>query len=203
MSKYSPVRLPVTIALLALFSASTVGAECTPADPDLDTRGRMEAPDGTPLCPIVLPWEVCVDELDAADLSIPASRMMAWWQEQACRDGIPRDWFVPLDPAATCAESTLGVMYIHTGVPETPGAFAEASFTTNGYEEIPFCNVVVAFDWLWVGDDTLTLWLEHEAGHCMGLRHDREETGSIMVTPTPEGAVLTNFDFDILVAGCE
>lgn len=200
MSKLSPVKLPTMVAVLALFTAFAAGSDCS--DPDADTIGRVTDHDGTPFCPIVLPWEVCVDELDAADLAIPTGRAMRWWQEQACRDGVPRDWFVHAT-TGECHESTLGVVYVYAGVPTTPGAYAEVTYTPNAFGDIPCCNVVVASEWLWLGDDEVEVWMRHELGHAMGLAHDLAETGSIMVTPTPRNAVLTDHDFDVLVAGCE
>ena len=192
-------RIGAPLFAMSIFPLVFVLLLFTMCDMTAGDHGRVRNFNNMPSVPIVLPWEVCVDQLTVRELAVPTHRAMRWWQSQADRDGVPRDWFVA-SVVDFCEPSNLGQVYVGIAPPEIPNAVAQAAFLTNRLGDILYCDISVAPEWAWVDEDTLELWLRHEFGHCMGLAHDEQGTGSIMEAPTDPDAELTDHDFALLTA---
>jgi len=182
-------RLLLVLLSVLVFSAG----QCDPGE----DKGRLTSEYGYPMTPMVLPWHVCIDAR-SMEVEPHVQTAIEQWQEWARQDDVPRDWFVFLGTEHTCEQSTPGEVFVTIGVPVEDTAFAQAELVTRD-GEIIYCTITLAYDWLWVEDEWIVLWLLHEMGHCMGLAHDGRGTGSIMQSPSYLGTFLTHHAFLLLI----
>jgi hypothetical protein len=204
MRRLIKVLAAVAAVLIAGAAVSLVLCGC---DPSYLDEGRMVR-DGFELRPAGLPWSVVYDETVTEEIGADAViDAVAWWQEQAGRDGIDRTWFVMGDEVP---ESDPWDGEILVTVAALPGsddddamAAEVADLSWNDEGGIIFGTVTVnhaiAYD-----APTARISLLHGFGHMMGLDDDpgppeTVDLRSIMASPMDPLGRLTDHDFELLI----